>query len=399
MMMKKFLTALTICLLLALLTGCGAKEPEESVAVCFILGAHSNFPVVNVSQLYTDVYDACYSYGSASAVAVSGSSQVAVNYDISPPSTRIDADKRRQLAETNTATVLQALQTVSAGTPEVDTLGAITLGRDLLVKKDASQKVLVIVDSMLSTASSLLDFSSNLLIEQDPKEIVAQLEQRHAIPDLSGVEVRVMGLGQVCGDQPPLTADYSYRLQEIWTAILQASGCLALEFDPTPLGGTAPEGLPHVSTVPVVADALSFSETTALPEVIRFDEAAVKFIGDSAEFSEPDQARETLLPIATVLQDAPEMEVVLAGMTASVGDDGVALSLARAEAVKSVLVEAGADPARIICVGLGRAADNSLRVYDLDENGHLVEEYAKRNRAVFLLQKATAEALGVSASE
>lgn len=398
MKMKKLHTALTVCLLLALLAGCGAKEPDESVAVCFILGAHSNFPVINVSQFYTDVYDACYSYGSASAVAVSGSSQVAVNYDITPPSTRIDADKRRQLAEINTATVLQALQTVSAGTPEVDTLGAITLGRDLLVKKDASQKVLVIVDSMLSTSSSLLDFSSNLLIEQDPKEIVAQLEQRHAIPDLSGVEVRVMGLGQVCGDQPPLTADYAYRLQEIWTAILQASGCLALEFDPTPLGGIAPEGLPHISTIPMVVDALSFSDITTLPEVIRFDETSIKFIGDSAEFFEPERAWETLLPVATVLREATEMEVALVGLTASAGDDGVALSLARAETVKSVLVEAGADPARIICIGLGRT-DSCLRVNDLDDNGHLVEEYAKRNRAVFLLQKATAEALGVSTSE
>ena len=399
MKMKKLLTAFAVCFLLALLAGCGTKEPEESVAVCFVLGAHNNFPVVNVSQFYTDVYDACYSYGSAAAVAVSGSSQVAVNYDITPPSIRVDADKRRQLAGASTATVLRTLQAVSADAPEVDTLGAIMLGRDLLVKKDASQKVLVIVDSMLST-TPLLDFSSSNLIEQDPEEIVAQLEQRHAIPDLSGIKVRVMGLGQVCGDQLPLTADYAYRLREIWTAILQTSCCLSLEIDPTPLGGTAPKDLPYVSTVPVVADALSFSEAAAMPDVIRFDETAIKFSGDSAEFSEPDRARETLLPIADVLQDAPETKIVLAGMTASVGDDGVALSLARAEAVKSVLAEAGANPTYITCIGLGRR-NNCLRVNDLDDNGCLVEEYAKLNRAVFLFLKnsPTAEALEVSTSE
>ena len=58
MKMKKLLTAFAVCFLLALLAGCGTKEPEESVAVCFVLGAHNNFPVVNVSQFYTDVYDA-----------------------------------------------------------------------------------------------------------------------------------------------------------------------------------------------------------------------------------------------------------------------------------------------------------------------------------------------------
>ena len=393
--MKKILSALMACLLLALLAGCGAEEPEESSAVCFVLGSHSNFPVVSVSQFYTDVYDACYSYGSVSAVSVSGSSQVAANYDITLPSVRVDTEKRRQLAEGNTATVLRALQTVTADAPEVDTLGAITLGRDLLAKKNADRKTLVVVDSMLST-TSLLDFTSSSLIEQDPDEIVAQLAQRHAVPDLTGIEVRVMGLGQTCGEQPALTADYTYKLREIWIAILNATGCLSVEIDPTPLGGTVPEGLPHVSAVPVVADALSFSAGEILPDVTRFDESSVRFKGDSAEFSDPVQAQEALAPIAAILRNAPEAEIVLAGMTASVGGDGVALSLARAEAVKQVLTEAGANPAHITCVGLGRS-ENCLRVDDLDENGRLVEEYAKLNRAVFLFLKdsPTAQALGL----
>lgn len=399
MKMKPLLSALSVSLLLALLAGCGAGETEESTAVCFVLGRHDHFPVVSVSQFYTDVYDACYSYGSVSAVSVSGRSQVAANYDITPPSVRVDADKRRQLAEGSTAAVLRVLQDISADTPEVDTLGAITLGRDLLVKKDAGRKSLVIVDSMLST-TSLLDFSAAGLIEQAPEEIVAQLEQRHAIPDLSGIEVRVMGLGQTAGEQPELSADYAYKLREIWTAILDASGCLSLEFDPTPLGGAAPEGMPAVSVVPVVADALSFSASAVLPDVIRFDETAVRFNGDSAAFSDPAQAWEALAPVASVLRDAPETEIVLAGMTASAGDDGVSLSLSRAETVKEFLTEAGVNPARITCVGLGRAG-NCLRVNDLDENGQLVESLAKRNRAVFLFLKdsPTAKAVGIGGNE
>ena len=251
------------------------------------------------------------------------------------------------------------------------------------------------MDSMLSTAS-LLDFSAGGLIEQSPEEIVSQLEQRHAIPDLSGIEVRVMGLGQTAGDQPELTAGYRHKLQEIWTAILNASGCLSLEIDPTPLGGTAPEGLPAVSIVPVVAHALSFSDDTGLSSVIRFDETAIKFNGDSADPSDLAQAQEILAPIAAILRDTPGTQIVLAGMTASVGGDGVALSLARAEAVKGILVQAGVDRDCITCVGLGRA-DNCLRVNDLDTNGCLVEKAAKRNRAVFLFLKdsPTADALGL----
>lgn len=389
--MKKVISVLLpFIAALTLLAGCGSDNGQESTAVCFVLGTHANFPALNVNTLYDKVYNACLSYGSVAAVVVDGEGRVAADYQINPPQVQVDRQKAKQIAEANTAQILQSLSSVSAEVPEADALSALWLGRDLLVDKAEPRKELVVVDSLLST-TGLLDFSASNLIEQEPEIIVAQLRERRAIPDLSGVDVKLLGLGQTCGEQAKLTPDYTYRLQAIWLAILDAAGCRSVEVSSTPLGGAEPEGLPYVSSVPVIEDSLSF-DSTAIPEVIRFDdETSLRFHGDSARFVDRVQAEETVRPIAQVLRDNPTAGILLAGMTASVGGDGLELSLARAEAVKTLLVGEGVPPEQITCLGLGRR-ENCLRVEDLDSAGRLIENQAKRNRAVFLLLRGSATA-------
>lgn len=116
--------------------------------------------------------------------------------------------------------------------------------------------------------------------------------------------------------------------------------------------------------------------------VLRVDESSVAFLPDQAELADPEAASEVLQAIAQTLRET-EVPIVLAGSTASVGGDGIALSEARAEAIKEVLVSFGVPQEQITCVGLGRSPW-SLRANDLDENGTLIEEQARLNRAVFV---------------
>jgi len=390
---------------------------EEPTAVCIVLSKHANAPTISTTHFYDLVYTAAYNYGSVSAVSIEGEPKVLCDYEINPPDKWVDNTKRRQIAADNAQVILSQIASAEASTPETDTLTALSMGSDILQSKTESVKLLCIDDSFLST-TGLLNFAASNLMEQDPDIIVEQLEERFAIPDLSGVDVMVMGMAQTCGKQTSLGSAYEHKLESIWTAIFEASNCASLNIDRTPLGKNEPQTSLAVSTVTIISDVLTFNipqktetendiveETTPalvpsfpepapietekvepeqlLPDVVMFDETTVKFVGNSDMFVNPELAAKTLEPVAKLLQDYSNLNVILAGMTASVGGDGTELSLKRAEAVKSILIAAGVDETQIRCVGLGRT-DNFLRVDDTDSNGNLIESMAMLNRSVFL---------------
>ena len=70
----------------------------------------------------------------------------------------------------------------------------------------------------------------------------------------------------------------------------------------------------------------------------------------------------------------------------------IKLSTERAETVKKLLIDFGADSSRIKTKGLGYTK-NPLRVNDLNENGYLLESEAKKNRAVYILTDNNTELL------
>ena len=191
-----------------------------------------------------------------------------------------------------------------------------------------------------------------------------------------------MGLGQTAAPQTRPDAQMQAKLQDLWSAVLQAGTPQSLTFDPIPLSGSAGQMLPVCTTVEFISECLQVETDNPIGETpIRL--SSVQFVSDSSEFLDRSCAVEALLPIGQYLSGHPEERICLAGMTASVGGSGEALSLKRAEACKALLLELGASETQIQCLGLGRA-ENFLRVQDLDANGNLIEAAAEKNRAVFL---------------
>ena len=394
---KRF-TAMVLAAALLLCTGCGGQtvqkkascdQAEPASALCLVIGNHDNFPAVSMQQFYENVYAACLSYGSVAAVSVEGTPQVICDFKINPPDVHVDGTKRKQIAKENTNAILSRIASACALTPETDSLEALRLAGDLLDGKSGS-KQLVMVDSFLSTAG-LLDFTNPDLIGQDPASLVEKLKKKHSIPDLSGVQMTVLGLGCTAGKQAQPDAETKYKLQAIWEAILNATGADVC-FDRTPVTGPEPQGLPAVSTVPMHSEGLVLEK---LPEISHFDEAQLAFTPDTDRFADKTQARATLRPIADVLKKTGQC-AVLAGSTASAGDaeDCLALSLARAEAVKTLLMELGVPENQLRCVGLGRS-NHPLRKPDTDAYGRLIEDKAQYNRAVFVLSEDAAGKNGV----
>lgn len=394
--MKKGISLLlmVVVLLTTMLTGCSNGNTTES-AVSLVLGNHKYFPKINLhaETIYQKIYDAAYSYGDCSVIVVDGNPYVGADYNIKKPDANIDDTKRRQISKQNTEQIIAESTTMIAKTSEIDTLSAIDCSSALLKSSSAEVKEMLVYDSGLSTIG-LLDFSSENIIDVDPILIVERLSELHALPKLSGINVVWTGLGEVCGEQDELPSTYKYKLENIWRAIIEAAGG-TVEFVNVPLSTTQREEvLPSCKTVPIINDSLNLSGDVIEP--IKFSEDTIKFVGDKAIYIDEDTAKDALEPIGKFLVSNPEKNIVILGTTATIGSESscLNLSLNRAETCKKTLIEMGASPNQIDTIGLGRKKC-FLRVDDVDSNGELIEELASQNRAVFIFDSDSYEAVAL----
>lgn len=388
--MRKLTIFLVIISIVASITGCSGVGTVASAqtpnSLGIVLGIHDNFCAIPAETLNQPIYDCAYSYGSCSTVISEGMPSISANYVIKKPHANINDAKRRQLADQYSAEILTGISSLKATSPEVDTLKAITTAANSLNSTTVEcSKKLIIIDSGLST-TGLINFADTNIIDNSPEYIIEQLQDFHALPDLQGVNVTWIGLGQTAGDQTEISASYKYKLQTLWDAILTASGANVSFVSKELPKEIVSNDLPHVSVVPIVEDCLAL-DSNHVPETVKFDEnSSVKFNGDQATFVDTAAAEKELKPIADYLVTTGE-NMYIVGMTATHGDpiQRKQLSLARSEACKQVLVNYGVSPDKLIAVGLG-FDDNVLRVKDTDTSGNLIEEQAKINRAVYFIK-------------
>lgn len=393
--MKKIIsTVVAIALVISsvsLLSACGKKEPQKSLpaeplALSFVLGVRSNFPVIssNAQSIYDRVYDACLNYGEISYVVVEGIPEQTDTLRIEKSDKNLSAAKVKEVAKRNANSIMNGFASLSAKTPEADVLQTIRLAADAVSSSSLTDKKLVIYDNGLSTNGLLSQLSYNVLAT-DPEIIADKLETLHALPSLEGVEVLWIGLGCVSGDQPTIPDSYKYKLRALWTTIIERSGG-TVTFDTTPVTGEEQKGLPKVSIVEFPADDLGLeSASITSTSVIKLKDDTCKFIGDKAELIDADAAKEAIKPFAEYLKNDPKAQVIIAGTTAKVGNgDGVQLSYERTQSVKKMLLDLGVSNNQIECIGLG-CTDNCLRVEDHNADGSLNEEMAAQNRAIYLI--------------
>lgn len=118
------------------------------------------------------------------------------------------------------------------------------------------------------------------------------------------------------------------------------------------------------------------------------NDTQVSFVADSSKFVDEAQAKEVLKPVAEAILQHPDATVLLAGTTATDGQQAsaVTLSNSRAEAVKNLLVSAYKVPAsQLKTVGLGFEEDPFERGADRDASGNFVESEGRKNRRVVVM--------------
>ena len=118
------------------------------------------------------------------------------------------------------------------------------------------------------------------------------------------------------------------------------------------------------------------------------NDTQIQFVAESDEFIDEARVKEVLKPVAEAILAHPESSVLLAGTTATDGDQAarVELSDKRAKAVKNLLVTIYKVPeSQIETIGLGFEADPFERGKDRDANGNFIESEGRKNRRVVVL--------------
>ena len=336
-------------LVVGLLAGCstisskdGAADSAVATDTALIITLGDGMPALtNVEDFLNNVI--VTPGGSAGLVVADGSPFVVgpqrfdqvKNNDIQ----QARADKAARLE------LVEAVQGAAAKTPETDLISAVSLAGRMLSAGTASNKVLIIQHSGVNTGASLPMQELDLL-NTDPAQLLDQLDAAAMVPQLNGVPVEFYGLGDVAGSQRTLSAQQVQWLQSFWQAFFDRTGA-AVTFHTDIVSGDA---LNNGHTVTPLAAA-------GAPTFVKVSAEQVAFQPDSTTFLDEAAARAALNGLAEQLKGTSAAHYIVAGSTAQVDnasrEGAQALSLARAQAVRDVLVEAGVPADRFTCLGLG----------------------------------------------
>lgn len=372
--MKRIMfTLFTVLTVAFALIGCGlSPDPEKSAqtgkpAVCFVIANTANSQGINFkSPLVQDtLLDCAGNYGFVAVVNADGDSEVLIgeSMDIDDKYKKASSERLKMDARNKANNLLNFMQNVTADDPDVDFLEALRLGcRTLSSLEGYSSRNIIVLGTGLSNTGYYMNFANNL-ISAEPEDVADLLEEKEAIPDFSSITgVYWQGLADTAAPQQALTPAQRSKLQDIWSAVVRRGGSELIpnDFISNPVDETAV--YPSMSVVdlpdedPVIFDPKELEEETAVPfeEPMVLSEEEVAFIPGKAEYLYPEEAAETLAPIAAYLVQHEQVAVLLAGTTA--GDDTndytLELSAERANCVKNTLIELGVNTERITAVGL-----------------------------------------------
>ena len=382
--------AVALVALLGLLTGCGNQNNDEAgpLQLAIVGGKTDNSKQLPLTgeTVQSLLMELCQTGGSLTVITNEGQPRVLDDQTITPPPSDRSRAKQDQIIAAEVQQLMAWMENDAvAATEELDVLKAIQMSGRSLSDREGT-KVLCIVSTGLST-KGLLDFRNNLL-RADPTAVADGVEAAGELPELIGVRVIWIGLGDSAQE---ISAAERDNLEAIWRALLLRAGASEVSFS-TELPGEILEGLPHVSQVPSTQpEALRLNDALSSPIIL--DSETVCFVGDSAELVDPEAAQAALQPIADWLIEHPSSSLLLVGTTASGTEEGTkALSEQRAFRIQETLISMGAQAQQLQTIGLG--FHDPWHVEDLNPDGTLnANAAANRNVVVMSMDSELAKAL------
>lgn len=341
-----------------------------------VAGSTANAPAVTLpASASSQLAASGKTNGSVTVVVPSGTPQVMGTTALG--SSAQDAIVCQNDQRTKLTQITSYIGGLKASAPEVDFLGAIdeaarNLGSDPLG--------VIVVGSGLQTTDPL-NFAGTGLLYADPTQVVSDLTSRGLLPtDLKGVTVYWAGMGDTAGAQQPLTVPARSNLEAIWSAVVKAAGG-TLSLLPEPASGSAAANLPAVT--PVTIEPVATKTDWSHPVVIRNSE--LLFTKDTAAFSDPGAAQNVLATLVPAIEQNGKVVTITGTASKDQATDNTAdtaLSLKRAEAVKSALVGLGVPASLLQTAGVGFEWCGWKA--EKDAAGTYSDALAEQNRTVIL---------------
>ena len=368
------------------LTGCGGStQPEPPVGLAIAVSKHANGPAVPVSELQQLIPDRLPGGSRVVIIGIDGSA-AGVPIDDKSIKKPEDPSAADPLAPEEDAASLRGrlpakYEAAVADTPESDPYAAISRAA-LGIRDVAGPKKLVIIDSMLST-TGLLDLH-RLGLEGSAEDLWGSVADSRNVPDLSGIDVEVRGLGETSKPQQPLDEAHRKALEGLTRYVLTQAHAASVTFTYPSYREAPAAGLPKVSTVAVTTPRPAVTPRPAAkacaPYVV--SQTRIQFAGDSAQFVDPERAAAVAADVAAAMRKCPG-DLVVTGTTSSWGtaDGRKTVSLQRATAFRAVLAKAMKVDQESIGVR-GAGYDFPEHVQDRRSDGSLDPAKAAQNRTV-----------------
>ncbi len=383
-LLKIAIYPLCLILIISTSTGCtseGRPQDEGPVDTGVILGLHKNFPQIPGDLLSEHLYDSAYSDGGVVVCIDDGKPCLDYTKRFESIQKAINEQKRVQVANQRAQELLNEICKLKASSPEVDLLAAIAITSKEVLSMNSPNKCIVIIDSGIST-TGVISFTNPAIFRADEKDITNQLVSKDCLPDLTGIHIYWVGIGLSCGSQEALSPTQMKKVQSIWQEIITRSGG-TVEFSTRQLN-TNQEVSSSYTVSTIKSENVELDLNTS--DYVKLDEEMIGFKPNQTSFVDPEKARKTLEPIASYLKGNSET-IYVVGMTASAGsiNGSRKLSLKRAQVCMDILLQQGIPQSQLIAKGLGHTSC-SIRVNDLDSGGNLIEEHARKNRAVLFIK-------------
>ena len=394
--LKKLLLAmLAAAVILCCCTGCGGNKTSgvdfaaEKTDVVFVLGCGNNRSSNLINTAFENykvrnVLDIVAKYGGSVTFITNEGEPQAKHTKIEPVSAAYSPSQQRKIIAERTQQIVLAAKSAKATTEETNLIKTVKTASAYLDNSDGRQKVIFIVDNALMQTEGIINFSSINFAQVDNEQIVEYLEDERVFDgylDLDGVQMQWMGFSATGGIQCEMTPEITLKLEQLWKEVFSRAGADVTVNSSVDIGDSANNGnLPFVSAVYIPENNFDLTNT-----VQRIDEEKLLFMPDSTEFVDLQEAEKTIMPFVDYLKNNKDINIVVAGMTATQPDAEACreLSLRRAEKVKSLLVENGIPEKRVMIVGLG-CSMNDYRLKDLKEDGSIDEAAARHNRCILM---------------
>ena len=380
-----------------LLTGCGAKREydtellsnyDNAIVLC---GNHANNVKPDYSKIEHTITNVALEYGNISIICIDGNPYLAKDVSISEQKKGLSSSKRETIAKSQASQIIDFMNTEDciAKEEEANCLKSFEIASRVVNSTSYKNKnnVVYVFDSGLST-TGVINFCDIGMDSSRIDELIKILENESMIYDLTGVDIYWYGIGDVAEPQADLSSAQKEFLKSFWSEYLVKTGA-NVYFMTDITTDVFDMKMPYVSPVLSITPAVEWNasqEKQDFPDVVTFDEEILGFKAGTAELIDKFEAEEILTKTSDYLRENPDKCILVVGCTANWGDLEnycKPLSQNRSDVIKQILVEQGIAEERISTYGLGY--ENPFYKNDVDENGKLVEELAKANRCIVLL--------------